>query len=174
MVYVAFVAGAKTFTVKFNTAGTSTVSAKDTAGLGNTLTIFNHSAITVNPGSPVKLLVLVPGETADPGNTASATPGKTGTPTPRMAGVNFSIEVRLTDNTWNLVSGYQPTIHIETIGDLYDDEPDDAQLNADGKKTFNVTLLKAGINQTQIKASDVGLSYSDYTSPAITVITQPV
>ncbi|MCF8536937.1 MAG: fibronectin type III domain-containing protein [Candidatus Nanopelagicales bacterium] len=101
---------------------------------------------TVNAGAAVKLQVLLPGETADPG---SAT-GKTGTPTNDVAGSGITATVNAVDANWNVVSSATQTIAI-TSSDGSATLPSNAQL-VSGTKDFAVTLKTAG-SQT-ITATD--------------------
>ena len=66
-------AGTQTFAVKFNTAGSRTVTATDITD--GTKTANTSPNITVNVGAFAKLQVLMPGESAAPGTTT----GKSGT-----------------------------------------------------------------------------------------------
>jgi len=69
--------------------------------------INNSSRIDVNPGSFVKLQIIAPGETPDPGSDL----GKIGIIQSQVAGVSFDLTVRAVDRYWNLV----PTINGESI-----------------------------------------------------------
>ncbi|MFN8622844.1 MAG: hypothetical protein U0869_19070, partial [Chloroflexota bacterium] len=55
------------------------------------------------PGALVQYRVLVPGETADPGDLATGD-GKTGTPTTQVAGTPFEITVDAVDEYWNVIT----------------------------------------------------------------------
>ncbi len=90
--------GTRTFSVRFNTAGSWTVTATDVTD--GSKTANTSPAITVNLGAFVQLQVLLPGETAAPGTPT----GKTGTPTAQTAGTAFDVTVRAVDATWNLIS----------------------------------------------------------------------
>jgi hypothetical protein len=158
--------GTKTFSVNLVTVGSTTITASDTDGIDPLYTSNVSPTIAVNPGTAVKLQLLVPGEVAVPG---SAT-GKTGTPSARVTGVAFNVTVNCTDANWNIVSTANPQVGI-TTSDLYDTEPSAAFL-ASGTKTFSVTLVTAG--STTITASDVdGVDplYTESVSPTITVNT---
>src|SRR5207237_7771214 len=98
------VSGSGTLNVIFKTAGNQTLTANDVTDASKAA---NTSPSTiVNPGSFVKLLLLVPGETAAPG-TAN---GKTGTPTSRTAGTAFNVTVIAVDANWNVVNNVVDTV----------------------------------------------------------------
>src|SRR5208282_3446136 len=71
--------GAKTFSVTFKTAGTSTVTASDVTHTA--VTANTGASTTVNAGTFSQLQLLMPGETAIPGSVS----GKGGTPTAETA-----------------------------------------------------------------------------------------
>jgi autotransporter-associated beta strand protein len=149
--------GAKTFAAgaTLNLAGSQTVTVTGDSRTGVSATI------TVNPGPFVKLQILVPGETADPG---SAT-GKAGTPSPQTANSPFSVTVKAVDAQWNIVPSTD-TIGI-TSSDMSAALPPAAPLVA-GTATFTVTTQTGG--PTTITATDLtdGTKTSDM-SPAIAV-----
>ena len=96
--------GTQTFSVKFNTAGTRTVTATDTSD--GSKTANTSPSITVNAGAFAQLQILLPGQTA-----AAGTPtGKTGNPTAQIAGTGYTVTVNAVDAAYNLVST-NDTVH---------------------------------------------------------------
>ncbi|HRY30115.1 MAG TPA: hypothetical protein P5079_08790, partial [Elusimicrobiota bacterium] len=113
MVPNSFTASSQTIQTIFQTAGAANRTVCATVTPLNSST---SSAITVNPYNPVNLQVLVPGETAVPGSTASGGKGKAGLPDsdggqsgaqPFVAGTTVTVTVNVTDAYWNLV----PTVN---------------------------------------------------------------
>ncbi len=152
----ALAAGTRTFSVTFKAAGTRTVTATDITD--GSKTPNTGASTTVNAAAVAKLLLVVPGETVDPG---SAT-GKTGTPLAQLAGTAFSVTVNAVDANWNLVSSVTDTVGITTT-----DTNATAVANAalvTGTKAFNVTF-KTGGTRT--------ITASDITTPARTASTSP-
>ena len=97
--------GTQTFSFKFNTTGSWTVTASDTSD--GTKSSNTSPSITVNLGAFAKLQVLMPGETAAPGSTT----GKSGSATTQTAGTAFNVTVRSVDGSWNLIST-NDTVHL--------------------------------------------------------------
>jgi hypothetical protein len=135
--------GTRNFTVTLKTLGVSTLTASNVTHSGIVSSV--SSAITVAVGQPVKLLVLMPGETAAPGTPT----GKTGTPVAQQAGSAFTVTVNAVDNYWNLVSSTH-TVAL-TSSDTYAILPASAALVA-GTNSFTITL-KTATNST-VTASD--------------------
>lgn len=154
----ALVAGTQTFGVILKTVGAKTLTATNISD--GTKTADTSPAITVNSGAFVKLQLLLPGETADPG-TAS---GKTGTPTAQTAGTAFTVTVNAVDDAWNVVSSVH-TIGI-TSTDANASLPSNAAL-VSGTQTFNITLKTAGIYTIESIDITDGTKTSN-TSPALT------
>ena len=77
---------------------------------------------------------MLPNQTPEPGNVAGL--GITGAPDPAVAGQNYSISVRISDNWYNAVgnAGAATTIHL-TTNDPYDPSDSDQQINA-GSSNF--------------------------------------
>ncbi|MGO8838103.1 MAG: beta strand repeat-containing protein [Limisphaerales bacterium] len=158
----ALVAGTKTFSVTFKTAGSRTVTATDITD--GTKTANTSPATAVNAGAFTQVQVLLPGETAAPGTST----GKTGTPAKQTAGTAFSgIVVNAVDANWNLVNTVTDTVQIYTSSDPNASLPTAAAL-AGGAKTFSVTFKTAG-SQT-VTAKDTTTVMTENTSTATTVI----
>ncbi len=159
----ALVAGAKSFTIALNTAGTATITATDSSDGSKTA---NTSPSTViNPGAFTKLQLLLPGETAAPGTAT----GKTGAPGSHAAGSAFSVTVNAVDANWNAVTSTD-TVAI-TSSDGQASLPANAALVA-GTKTFSVTLRTTG-SRTVTASDSTNGAKSPNTSPAVTVTSAP-
>ncbi len=157
---VTFTAGLSSTTLATNLsrAETATITATDGGLFG-----LASSAVTVNPGAFVKMQLIVPGETADPGSAS----GKTGTATTQTAGTGFAVTVNAVDANWNLVSTAPAnTVSISTT-DPNDTHPLNAPLSS-GTRNFTVTFKTAG--SSTVTASNVsdGTKTSN-TSPLLTV-----
>jgi len=141
---VTLVAGTATLSsFTFKTAGTNTITATDAAGV---LTADESAAVEVDPGAFVKLQVLVPGETADPGTET----GKAGTAAAQTTNVFFEVVVNAVDADWNVVSTNDTVTFTST--DTAAQLPADAAL-VSGTGTFSLALNTMG-NST-VTASDV-------------------
>src|SRR5262249_4006766 len=156
----ALVGGTKSLSVTLKTAGSSTVTASDVTHA--TIPSNTSPALTVNPGSFTKLLVLAPGETANPGSAN----GKAGTPTAQTAGTVFTVTVNAVDANWNLLTNVSDTVAI-TSSDANATLPSNAAL-VGGVQGFSVVLKTAG--SATVTANDVtDASKTTYTSSSITV-----
>ncbi|MFD2874409.1 T9SS type A sorting domain-containing protein [Mucilaginibacter ximonensis] len=95
----ALVAGTKTFSVTFKTAGASrNVVARDVTD--GTKTLNTGTSVTVVAGAYAQLQILLPGETARPGTSD----GKSGAANPPARGTAFNITVNAVDAYFNLVN----------------------------------------------------------------------
>lgn len=127
-------AGTKTFSITLKKAGSSTVTATDISD--GSKSPNTSPAITVNPGPFAKLLVLLPGESANPG---SAT-GRTGPADTQTAGTSFSLQVKAVDANWNTVSATD-TVRI-TCSEATTILPANAAL-VSGSQSFAITAKRA-------------------------------
>ena len=134
--------GAKTFAsgATLNTAGSWTVSV--TGDLKTGLS----APITLIPGPFVKLQILLPGETAQPGSST----GKSGTPSQQTANTSFAVTVNAVDAHWNIVPSTE-TVSIAS-SDTSAMLPMPAPLVA-GTITFNVRPQSGG--STTFTATDL-------------------
>ncbi|MBN1822759.1 MAG: hypothetical protein JW803_00410 [Endomicrobiales bacterium] len=119
--------GAKTFTVKMVTNSTWTLSAVDTDDIAGFFLETNVSSpIYVNHGSPTRLQMILPGETAVPGYVN----GKTGPVDMQTADESFNLTVNLCDNNWNkVVTGSMPSVELGST-DLFWSTPTARTLSA--------------------------------------------
>ena len=152
-------AGTQNFSIAFRTAGTVTITAENLTD--PTKTQETSPSITVNPGAFVKMQILVPGETADPGSPT----GKTGTPVAQAIGSPFTVTVNAVDADWNLVNSTH-TVRI-TSSDGAATLPADAAL-VGGTKEFSVTFNTAG-TQTVTASNLTDPTKTASTSPGINV-----
>ncbi|MDP9285387.1 MAG: hypothetical protein M3P41_10635, partial [Actinomycetota bacterium] len=134
--------------VQYTKAETITLTAARTSG-DSLSTSAASGNVTVVAGAFVKLQILLPGETADPG-TAS---GKTGTVTAQTAGTSFNgVVVKAVDANWNPVSS------TDTVGLSSNDPnptlPANAALSA-GTVTFNSLTLRKATSTATITATDI-------------------
>ena len=142
--------GTQTFSVRFRTAGTRTVTATDVTD--GSKTASTSALIPVNLGAFGQLQILLPGETAAPGTPT----GKTGSPTAQTAGTGYTVTVNAVDANYNLINT-NDTVHI-TSSDPNAVLPANAALSG-GTGTFSVANKTAG--SWTVTASDV-------TQPGIT------
>ena len=104
-------------------------------------------------GDPTAFLILLPGESATPGQD----PGRTGEPESVIVGQTTSVEIWAVDVDWNPVVDFAGTLDLTTT-DVLATLPDTAIL-ADGTAVIDVTWMTAG-NQT--------LTATDQTDPLLT------
>ena len=143
---ITFVAGVWTGPVTFYGAGSSVrLTCTDFSAPPTTGTSAN---ITVNPGTFVKLQIILPGETAK-GGTAT---GKTGTPSDQTAGTPFPVIVRGVDAYWNVVSGIGDRISF-TSTDAFAGLPAETTL-VSGQLTFPGRLFKRGVQTISVQDVD--------------------
>ncbi|MDT7642812.1 MAG: fibronectin-binding autotransporter adhesin, partial [Pseudonocardiales bacterium] len=134
--------GTKTFSglVTLIVAGNQTVSVSDSSSSGTS------APIAVGAGAFAKLLVLVPGQTADPGSPT----GRTGSPDGQTVNAPFLVTVHAVDARWNVVATTD-TVAI-TASDASAALPANAALVA-GAGSFSITLESGG--SATVTASDV-------------------
>jgi len=98
--------------ITFRTASPRKLTATDLTG-SPTLISQTSVDIPVNPNTPTKLRVLLPGESRVPGDNNPITKGRTGTPSTTLkAGDTFYVTVDITDSFWNLVPGASQEIRV--------------------------------------------------------------
>ncbi len=102
------------------------------------------SSINVNAGVYSALLIILPGETHEPGDTTTTvvnTPGKTGDPTDQYFGSAFTVMVYATDTMWNktFVSGNQ----VQLYSDFLFNNPSPEDLS-NGEAQFTVYFNEIG------------------------------
>lgn len=99
------------------------------------------NAFTVFPGPYQSIQMLLPGETATPGEF----PGKYGVALPQTAGDTLTVTVAALDSWWNPVPD-QPLVHVESSDyiDLF--SPNDVALDPDGTTDFEFAFRTATIH----------------------------
>ncbi|MFC1522752.1 hypothetical protein ACFL6Y_10110, partial [Elusimicrobiota bacterium] len=151
-------------------ARTISATGAGTAGAWNTT---DDITVNANPASATqRLLMLLPGESSDPGNTSPSAAGKSGnTNTNNVAGTTFTVTVFATDEYYNPYDPGQiggggsqtPAIDawVNTFTDPYDVHPDTITLT-DGTTTFDVNIYVS--SDHWVTASDGAGNYVDYDS----------
>jgi hypothetical protein len=103
------------------------------------------SAVTVIPGPFAEMLLVAPGETLTPGDTAlQDMPGKSGAPDPQYLRTSFDVTVYPCDRCWNLRNGPGDTISLEADLDFAFFP---ALVELRDAVTFSVRANTAGPNQ---------------------------
>ncbi|MFH1282613.1 MAG: FG-GAP-like repeat-containing protein [bacterium] len=149
--------GIGSFTLTFKTANTSPgwISTATASGLSAGVS----APVPVNPDAASKLLLLLPGETHNPGSVG----GKTGAPDTQQVEVSFDVTVKACDANFNTDPSQTQEVHLaDSEGNTM---PADANMVA-GMKIFSVTLISPTTHQ--ITVTDV-----DVTAPAMTLYTTP-
>lgn len=152
------IAGTKTMGIVMKTTGTPTITGTNISD--GAKTADTSPSITVNAGAFVKLQILVPGESADPGSPT----GKTGTPLSQTAGTPFSITVNAVDANFNIVS-VTDVVGI-TASDIYVTLPSNAAL-VGGTNNYGVTFNNAG-DATLTSANITDGTKTPGTTPLVT------
>ncbi len=138
--------GVRSINTTLRTLGTQSVTAEDiTAPL---ITSNTGSNVTVVKGPYVKLQVLLPGETSDPGTPT----GKKGKRTPLIAGTPFLVTVHAVNANWDIITDAPADEIVLTSTDVNASLPPSANLSG-GTRTFLVTLVTAG--SRRITASNI-------------------
>lgn len=103
------------------------------------------NAFTVFPGAYTNIQILLPGETATPGEE----PGKFGSPWPLTAGDTATTTVTALDDWWNPVP-VQPVVHLATSGfaDILD--PNDTAIEPDGSSDFDILFRAAETHEVTV------------------------
>ncbi|MEA2081143.1 MAG: hypothetical protein U9O97_00150, partial [Elusimicrobiota bacterium] len=166
--------GTTTFVLMFKTANSSwTITAADQGGGRSSYESGVAADVYVNPDSPVKLLVLLPGETDDPGSDPGISPfggsdGKSDwTAENQTAGAAFTVTVMAVDSWWNINTGTSPIVQI-TSTDGNADVSDNNKALTDGATAFSVIMKTANSSWT-ITAVNTDGTLSDYQSSAFYV-----
>ncbi|MFA5859695.1 MAG: hypothetical protein WC955_11605, partial [Elusimicrobiota bacterium] len=180
------VSGTTTFNVTLVTASTQYVYA--TVYNGTSLSSGTSLGVVVRPNTALKLLVLLPGETADPGKAnepetnyyGQAAPfGKSGNPSAMTAGTTYYVTVNLVDKYFNKHStATMPVVRIVT-SDANDETWWGSEYSAglraqlsNGTKTYAVRMITSGgqsVQATDTGESDPATSYTSDQSPTVTV-----
>ncbi|MCP3683138.1 MAG: hypothetical protein GY861_10645, partial [bacterium] len=143
----------RTVDVNCKQAGDWELTVTDADTSNGILTSQISDQFTVASSTLTRFIVLLPGESHAPGSST----GKTGTASDRSAGVQFDIEVRATDDYFNLVS--TNTLISITSTDSQAEYPSDNTLTG-GVANFSITLkttMVGGVDDNNyIFADEVG------------------
>lgn len=137
--------GQGSFPATLRAAGVQRVSASPDPG--SPVRPDTSSPVNVAAGSYDRLLVLLPGESHLPGDTASQpflTPGKEDPPEPQFLGRPFPVTVFGADSCWNRVSAPAESVALASYSS-FASEPPEAALGAGA--VFQVTFHTPGPNQ---------------------------
>ncbi|MBD3222945.1 hypothetical protein GF314_17080 [bacterium] len=105
--------GSRVFDLYFKAAETHDLTVSDLIEP----TITDTSTVSVTAGEFDRLMLLLPGETAEPGGPESD--GKVGSPTPQTASLQFDARIRATDQFWNLVATVDERVHLASDDDSF-------------------------------------------------------
>ncbi|MEC9282918.1 MAG: LamG domain-containing protein, partial [Bdellovibrionota bacterium] len=134
----AFSSGSANFTVSPVQAGaTNVVNVTNSLGLANN----SSSNYAIDPGAATQLIVEMPGQSFNPGQTSLAN-AISNAVTDQVAGTGFSAKVHLVDAEFNLVDDDSSVVSLSS-NDIYDTEPADITLS-DGSADFTVVNQYAG------------------------------
>ncbi|MFH1957357.1 MAG: hypothetical protein ABIJ15_02645 [bacterium] len=154
--------GTEPFWFTLKTAATTTINAQhlyliDDYYDSNTSSVFN-----VGPAPLDRLLVILPGESYDPGNIPAA--GKGGLPSEQTAGITFTVTVLATDGYYNTVStNCQVGL---TAADPYAAYSSTLTLN-NGSRYFDVTMITRG--SWTITANEIYGALPAYQTPKVDI-----
>ena len=107
--------GTASFTAGLRTAGRHRIYAG--LGAGSGIETDSSASVTIAAGAYQNLLLIVPGETILPGDTASQSwqsPGKSGTPNVQFLRTQFPVKVHAVDGCWNQVVGSGDTVFLRS------------------------------------------------------------
>jgi hypothetical protein len=142
--------GSASFDLFFKTATTQALAVSDLIAPANT----DSSSVLVTAGQFTRLMMLLPGETPQPGGPEPD--GKTGTPAPQTASLVFDVRVHSVDPFWNQVANSSEHIHIDSDdGSISPTNPvnNDGQL-VNGEIIFPLYLTTTGFVTLDASALD--------------------
>ena len=152
--------GTANFWVRLNDATNDPWQIIASTAAGENILSSTSSLINVSPAAATRLLVLLPGETANPGSIT----GKKGSPTSQTAGVSFPVIVNAVDNQWNRVIGANPVVTLWTDNNYPKNLPM-TRAFVNGTTTYDVILRTAeDTTVTAIDNDGVAPHYSSSTS----------
>ena len=147
-----------TYTVTLKRAGTTILRSEPVVGVG--LTANNSTPITVQAGTPTRLLTIVTdsAESASQGSpTGKSTP--TGSLTNQTAGTGFNIRVGVVDGFFNLVPGRAADVLVTFPSDPYASAVSTVPINtATGLTDPLLVTLRLAVTDHYLIASDFGSS----------------
>ncbi|MBE0565777.1 MAG: hypothetical protein IH621_07480 [Krumholzibacteria bacterium] len=156
--------GRDEFDLYFRAAAAHALTAADLI----TPAINDTSRIAVTPGQFARLMVLLPGEAAQPGGPEPD--GKTGTPIPQTASLEFDVRVRAVDQFWNQVNNSSEHVWIASDDNsLTDTNPlNNGQSLVAGELTLPLFLTSTGY----VTLAGSALDNTDITGQQVTVQVQ--
>jgi hypothetical protein len=137
--------GTASFTGGLRTAGRHRLFVRPAAG--SSILTDTSTAFSIVAGAFLELLLVAPGETMLPGDTALQpweTPGKKGTPDVQFLRTPFPISIYAADGCWNPVTGPGDTVFLRSDFS-FDYQPGAAELREPA--TFSVQFNNPGPNQ---------------------------
>lgn len=143
-------AGSATAQLYFRSAGDQPLMAADLTWPSRTDT----SRVAIEPGPFVRLQIVAPGETPNPGGFESD--GKLGTPDLQTTSLQFPVVVRSVDEYWNLVPDNDEHIRLASSDGALDDinPPNQGQNLAGGSISFPIFLIASGAVQVEANPQD--------------------
>ncbi len=127
--------------------------------------IADTSTISVTAGAFDRLMVLLPGETPQPGGPESD--GKIGTPAPQTASLEFDVHILGTDQFWNLVTNAAEHVHLASDdGSLTPTNPlNNDQPLVSGEIVMPIYLTSPGF----VTLAGSALDHTDITGQQVTL-----
>ena len=150
--------GTGSFTASLRTAGQHLIFTMPAPG--ESLVADTSSIVSVFAGTYTQLLLLAPGETLTPGDTASSAseaPGKSGTPNPQYLRVPFPVTVYPCDRCWNLTAGLGDTVYFQSF---FPFEVDPWRTQLFDSAVFNIRAAMASPRENVWAADPQGGIYS--------------
>ncbi|MEQ1918384.1 MAG: hypothetical protein ABL955_04235, partial [Elusimicrobiota bacterium] len=148
------ITGSAVYAVTLKRAGTTLVHAELVNGLSlPSLSADDSTPITVQPGTPSRLLTILPGETFSQGSPT----GKGGAPVDQTAGTGFSVQVGVVDSFFNLVTGRPANVQLTVPSDPYAPSISTAAVNTGtGITSLMTASLRRAATGHYLVASDFG------------------
>ncbi len=134
--------GTGVFSYALRTAGQHYLYTRDVTNTG--IKTDTSSQFIVNSGNYSDLLMILSGETHEPGDTTTTTvntPGKTGIPDDQYEGEDFSVTVYATDSMWNVFDTTGPAVQINS--DFLFSNPAPENLS-NGTAQFTIQFYETG------------------------------
>jgi len=134
--------GTGVFSFALRTAGQHYLYTRDVTN--TSIKTDTSSQFIINPGNYSDLLIVLPGETHEPGDTTTTTvntPGKTGIPDDQYEDEDFSVTVYAADSMWNVFDTTGPAVQLNS--DFLFSNPSPANLN-NGAVQFTIQFNETG------------------------------
>jgi len=134
--------GTGVFSYALRTAGSHYLYTRDITN--GSIKTDTSSQFIVDSGDYSDLLIILPGETHEPGDTTTTTvdtPGKTGIPDDQYEAEDFSVTVYAADSMWNVFDSTGPAVQLHS--DFLFSNPSPANLN-NGAVQFTIQFNETG------------------------------